>query len=121
MDGGDLITEFSSMTNVSKEQAETWLEMANFDLDVALQLFFEQNEKSHDSSLHQTGKFHYLFHNYNFLQLFFSSTATSNSLKKRNFEDFVDDDFIRAPDEIKRSRLFDGPMPAEGISCYFLI
>lgn len=72
------------MTGADELQALTWLEMANFNIEVAIQLFFENAENGierHDSEAHKRSK-------------------------KREFE-HQDVENVRAPDQVKRSRLSD--------------
>lgn len=52
MENENLVIDFITMTGADELQALTWLEMANFNIEVAIQLFFENAEKGierHDS------------------------------------------------------------------------
>lgn len=42
---GNLFDSFVALTGAKMESAESWLEMANFDLETAVQLFFENGDK----------------------------------------------------------------------------
>lgn len=42
---GNLFDSFVALTGAKAESAESWLEMANFDLETAVQLFFENGDK----------------------------------------------------------------------------
>lgn len=42
---GNLFDSFVALTGAAAESAESWLEMANFDLETAVQLFFENGDK----------------------------------------------------------------------------
>ena len=86
MSSTDLCAEFCSLTGTDTDEAMNWLEMAGFELQDAVGLYFNATG---EEVANQQGNL-------------------SRSSKESREEHFVDeDDFVRKPDEVKRQKLMD--------------
>lgn len=85
MDQGDLCSQFAGITGTSSTEALNWLEMAGFELQSALDLFFNAAPGSNGQG----------------------GLPAGTSSRKHSFDDHYDfeEDEVRRPDEVKRQRL----------------
>jgi hypothetical protein len=84
MDEADLCAQFVSLTGTSPKEASNWLEMAGFELQEAIDLFFNSSGGQEE-------------------------VVTQTSRQKGSYEDrfYHDSDDVRVPDEVKRQKLVD--------------
>ena len=80
IDYGNLLNDFISLTGSNEEEALNWLDISNYQLQTAIELYF--------SNHHQP-----------------SSSSNANQQKQSNKISLQDDDYVREPDTVKRQRL----------------
>lgn len=93
MNDSNLIADFCGVTGASTSEAASWLEMCNFHLENAIELFFSNSSHQNQHSDHH--------HN--------QEPVLSDQSIQRNETYGVgnDSDYVRKPDSVKRGRLMD--------------
>ena len=99
---------FVSITSSTESIAQYWLEAGNFDLDVAVSLFFstdKQDKITDVSSFRMNDK----------TTTSYDSSSSSKHSSKTRKVDVYDEDGIRKPDSVKKQKLLDDPTTESNI------